>query len=179
MDSADDHREWGNLRFRQRDRGRSTLSADDPARSRFVIGLAAFVIIALVYPWYSYRVQTYMAARDLAAMSEALDAEMKKLSEQAQTDAHAVRQEQARQAQAQRAAAARDRVARVKVMGATEGREGPIVVVNLGQAAVAESMLPICSQTSRFLGRPVAGESVRVQRYRGSQPALDAGRIRC
>lgn len=64
-------------------------------------------------------------------------------------------------------------------MGASEGTVGPVVVVNLGQAGVAESTARICQQAQSFLGRTLDGEVLRLQRYRGTQQTTEAGRIRC
>jgi hypothetical protein len=59
---------WGNVRFRPR-RLRGGVDWGD-AESRFVTGLVVFLLTALLYPWYAYRVQAWLLERDLAAAME-------------------------------------------------------------------------------------------------------------
>src|SRR3546814_3385879 len=110
-------KDWGNLRFTSR-RGRYAQgSPEDNANSRFVIGLVVFVLVALLYPWYSYWVQTRLVARDVARAVDVMDAQLrsglKAVDEQATTAA------QRRQATTDRR---RDAAVRVGGAVATSGR---------------------------------------------------------
>src|SRR3546814_12356873 len=70
-------KDWGNLRFTSR-RGRYAQgSPEDNANSRFVIGLVVFVLVALLYPWYSYWVQTRLVARAVARAVDVMDAQLR------------------------------------------------------------------------------------------------------
>ena len=51
-------KDWGNLRFTPRRGRHAQESPEDNASSRFMIGLVVFVLVVLLYPWYSYWVQT-------------------------------------------------------------------------------------------------------------------------
>lgn len=179
MDENVGDQEWGNVRFRRDRHRRSRLGESDPVQARFVIGLAVFVVVALLYPWYSYHVQAYLLARDLEAGLQQLNAELDGVADEMKADTARRQQASAQQAQARRDEQTRQRQAGVRVMGVNDGRSGPVVVVNFGQAGVAESAIQICSQAEHFLGRKLDGVPIRLQRYRGSQPALSAGQIRC
>lgn len=179
MDENEDKRDWGNVRFRRDRHRRMRLGDADPAQTRFVIGLGVFVVVALIYPWYSYRLQAYLLARDLEVGLQQINAEMDAVTDQMKANTARRQQASAQQVQARREEQARQRVAGVRVMGVNDGRSGPVVIVDLGQASVGQATARICSQTERSLGRSLDGVSIRLQRYRGSQPALDAGQIRC
>lgn len=179
MDENENGREWGNLRFR-RDRHRRMHSGEaDPAQTRFVTRLAVFIAVALIYPWYSYRVQSYLVARDLDVPVEQFVDEIEAASEEVLAEIARREQAAVRQAQVRRQSEGRQRTAGVRVMGITDGRNGLVVVVDLGQASIGQAAAQICSQTERSVGRRLDGAAIRLQRYRGSQPALDAGKIRC
>jgi hypothetical protein len=55
----------------------------------------------------------------------------------------------------------------------------PVVIVELSAAQLQEAREVICAGAERRLKRSVAGLTLRVQEYRGSEPALDAGTVRC
>lgn len=172
MEQGNEGRDWGNVKFRaRRERGVQAHSADD-AQSRFVTGLVVFLAVAIAYPWYSYWVQSRLLGYELNLAVDGLKAEVAAQDEQ-------MRVARSQQEQARRETTTRDRIAAVRVMGASEGTAGPVVVVNLGQASVGESTAQICQQARRFLGRPLHGERLRLQRYRGSQPTTDAGTVYC
>lgn len=165
-------KDWGNLRFTPR-RGRHAQgSPEDNANSRFVIGLVVFVLVALLYPWYSYEVQTRLAARDLARVVEQFDAELR-----SQTKAAADRAEQAEQRRLD--AADRRRVAGVRVVGAMAASGQPVVIVDMGKAELWESQATICRQAARWLKRPTAGTTLHVQSHRGRSPAVTIGSVDC
>lgn len=69
-----------NVRFRPRHL-RSRGAPDDAAHSRFVHGAILFVAVALLYPWYSYRVQSRLMEADMARALAAADVEMRRLAE--------------------------------------------------------------------------------------------------
>lgn len=133
--------------------------------------LAVLVLLALLWPWYSYRVQAYLLGRDLQAVGEALQREGER----------AAAQSSARQREAQlrrNEAALRRRLAGVSVRGAS-GSASPVVIVVLGDSNPQEARDVICAGAERLLGRSLAGVTLRVQAHRGAQPALDAGSVRC
>lgn len=179
MDENEDGREWGNVRFRRDRHRRAQWREADPVRTRFVTGLAVFIAVVLIYPWYSYRVQSHLLARDLDVPVAQLVDELEAASDEMFAELARREQVAARQIQARRQSEARPRTAGVRVMGVTDGRNGLVVVVNLGQANIGQAAAQICSQTERSVGRRLDGVTIRLQRYRGSQPALDAGQIRC
>lgn len=165
-------KDWGNLRFTPR-RGRHARgSPEDNASSRFVIGLVVFAVVALLYPWYSYEVQTRLAARDLARVVEQFDAELR-----SQTKAAADRAERAEQRRQD--AVDRRRVAGVRVVGAMAASGQPVVIVDMGKAELWESQATICRQAARWLKRPTAGMTLHVQSHRGRSPAVTLGSVDC
>lgn len=179
MDERTEGRGWGNVRFRaHRERGVQSPNSDD-AHSRFVTGLIVFIAVALAYPWYAYWVQSHLLARDLEAglakVSRGLDASMA----EAQAIGQRTQRASVSAAQGRQEATAQRRRSGVRVMGASEGRNGVVVVVDLGDAGMAESTARICQQAQAFVGNPLDGKLIRVQRYRGRQPATDAGQIWC
>lgn len=179
MDQNHEGRDWGNVRFRRhREPDEYAHNASD-AQSRFVTGLVVFLVVALAYPWYSYWVQSRLLTRELEAGLRQVNTEMKTAEKRVRTDVARHQRASAQAAQVRRESSASERVAAVRVMGATDGRNGPVALVNFASAAITESTERICQQTGFFLGRPVSNEVVRVQRYRGTQPATDAGQIRC
>jgi hypothetical protein len=144
---------------------------EDPAATRFAIGLSAFLIVAIAYPWYSYWVSTRLLAADLEAGLRQV------ASESAAASAHwrsrmAIRS--AREVERER----QQRIASVVVHGIGESSGPTVVIVDLGSAGLEEATPAICAQLQRQRGaRP--GDVLRVQRFRGSEPALSVGSIRC
>lgn len=179
MEQGNEGRDWGNVKFRaRRERGMQTHSADD-AQSRFVTGLVVFLVVALAYPWYSYWVQSRLLVHEVEAGFRQAGAEVDALMRQAEAELAQQQQASARAEQARREITARERIAAVRVMGASDGTAGPVAVVNFGQAGVAESTAQVCQQAERFLGRALDGKRLRLQRYRGTRPATDAGAVNC
>src|SRR3546814_4745192 len=80
--TSSSEKDWGNLRFTPRRGGYSQGSPEDNANSRFVIGLVVFVLVALLYPWYSYWVQARLVARDVTRAVEVMDAQLRSRSEE-------------------------------------------------------------------------------------------------
>ncbi|MCX7032419.1 MAG: hypothetical protein NT046_00380 [Arenimonas sp.] len=159
----------GDLNFRSP--GRSTPRREE-APDRFWLGVAIFIGVALVHPFYAYQVQSRLAERELSdALTEA-GAELGAYALQAQR--------QSREAVAQSAArAVSQRQSAVTVAGTTVVGETRIVIVHLGQATLREAKASICRQAAYQFKEPLAGERLRVQRHRGSLPAVDAGTIIC
>src|SRR3546814_8398836 len=75
--TSSSEKDWGNLRFTPRRGGYSQGSPEDNANSRFVIGLVVFVLVALLYPWYSYWVQARLVTRDVTRAVEVMDAQLR------------------------------------------------------------------------------------------------------
>lgn len=177
MEQGNEARDWGNVKFRAR-REVVAHRADD-AQSRFVTGLVVFLVVALAYPWYSYWVQSRLLAHEVEAGFRQAGAEVDALMRQAEAELVQQQQASARAEQARRETTARQRIAAVRVMGASDSTAGPVAVVDFGHAGVAESTAQVCQQAEWFLGRALDGKPLRLQRYRGSQPATDAGTVRC
>jgi cation transport ATPase len=164
--------EWDNLRFHGR-RPSFARSADaDPASTRFIIGILVFLAVAALYPWYSYRVQAMLLARELDEATEALEREAKR-------QASAAQRQLANAAAAQQVLAEQRRVEQVRVMGASLVNGRPVVIVDMGHAGLPEAGPTICRQAASWLDRPVAGEQLQVRRHRGKAPAVGVGTIRC
>lgn len=175
--------EWGDVRFRPRRQGVGPGTPDDNAEARFWIGLIAFFFVALAYPWYSYKVNGYLLAQDLQAASDELgrqvEASNSRLRRQIEASSSQARQRSAIEAARRQAAADQARIDAVRVVGTFPGRTGPVAIVSLGQAGLPEAATTICRQAESTLESSLAGQVLRVQRYRGDQPALDVGSIRC
>ena len=126
----------------------------------------------MAYPFYSYAVQTYLLARDVEAAAEKISSEVERAAADARREA----------VESQRAAAAeavRQRQRGVSVAGTTTIGGKRIVIVNLGQASLQEAKASICAQAEQYFRERLAGEELHIQRHRGRQPAVDAGRIIC
>jgi hypothetical protein len=172
QDTSSGERDWGNLRFTPR-RGRyAEGNPEDNADSRFVIGVVVFVAVVLLYPWYSYWVHSKLLERDLRQAAEAVGAQFKQETE-------AVNARMQRDAARKQANTARQRIAGVRVMGAMITNGVPVVVVDMGQAGLAESAGAICTQASARLGRPTSGMTLQVQSHRGRLPAVTIGSVGC
>lgn len=165
-------KDWGNLRFKPRRDRYADGSPEDNANSRFVIGLVVFVVVALLYPWYSYWVQMRLMARDLQQATEELGAQLKQ-------EAEAANARTQREAARRQASATRQRIAGVRVLGAMITNGVPVVVVDMGEARLAESTRTICAQASARFGRSTAGMTLRVQSHRGRSPAVTIGSVHC
>jgi hypothetical protein len=127
--------------------------------SRFALGVAIFLLVALAYPWYSYRVQAYLMARDMRAGFEAFTGAMNRESDAVQAQA----QLQVAQADRESAEVAqRRRLAQVRVSGISTG-DPPLVVVQLGTSNLSEADALICRQAEPWLKRELSGRVIRVQ----------------
>jgi hypothetical protein len=162
--------EWGNLRFDRRPRG-SHASDVDAGATRFAIGISTFLVVALLYPWYSYWVNSRLLARDVTAGLEALLGEEREDEKQARE--HSVRLQELARAQLEH-----DRIGRVSVRGISEQGGLTIAIVDLGSVRLGEARDTICQQVRRWRGRG-SFEAVQVRRFRGTAPALTVGTIRC
>ena len=172
QETSSGEKDWGNLRFTPRRRRYAQGTPEDNASARFVIGLAVFIAVALLYPWYSYWVQTHLLARDVKQATEALDSQLR----------HEIRgiSEQVQQAAVRNQVATSGRRARgVRVMGAMATSSRPVVIVDMAEVTLAEGTAGICAQAPGWLGRPVSGVTLRVQRYRGRAPAESVGSVMC
>ena len=164
-----DEGSWGNVRFRPR-RLRGGMEWAD-AESRFVTALVVFLVAALLYPWYEYRVQGWLAARDIQAATQALEK---------QAGAEAVRLQAALGAtQAMPPAAAERAPASIRIMGAMDLRDGPLAIVDMAGRSLDEVAPIICLRVQETLEVPTTGREVRVQRWRRNAPAVSMGAIQC
>ncbi len=171
VDEPIKEREWGNVRFRG-SRRTSEASTDDNADSRFWIGLSVFLMVALAYPWYSYWVNAQLLSRSFQEAADSFGRELNVAARQTR-QARAVSTAQTQEYERE------SHIANVRVVGVSRNRAGPVAIVRLGNAGLAESTLTICRQSEVMLGDTLDGQSLRVQRHRGSQPAISVGNIRC
>lgn len=155
------------LKFRER-----VVSPAPAPRDRFWLGTAIFLGVAAIYPFYSYHVQTRLAARDVAAAVDEFTKELGDMADEADREQQAAVQRRSAQAREQRQRG-------VSLAGTTTVGGRRIAIVNLGSASLAEAEVTICRQASRQFGESLAGKQLRVQRHRGRQPSVDAGMITC
>jgi hypothetical protein len=154
-------------------------SEADASWSRFVLGVWLVVIGALIYPVYSYKVVTYLMARDAEAVMQPFVSEMNASNRQiAAQQAQWVADNEAQNArnEAQNNA---NRIQSVQIKGASMVSGHPLVIAEFGSATATEIVDRVCDQASAWFRRDMGGQSIRLQRYRGEQPALDAGTITC
>jgi len=161
---------WGNIRFRPR--SRLPGQHEDDFDSRFATAIVIFLLVALAHPWYAYWVQTRLMARDLERAASELARPVRAAAGEAE------KLPQIRTA-SHRADLQQQRVNRVRIVGATLGSGSPMVIVELGGAGLAESSPTICRQAAEWLGRPLDGMSLRVQRGQAGRSAIRVGTIRC
>ena len=161
----------GNVRFRPRSRYAES-TPEDAASTRFAIGIAVFLVAALAYPWYSYWVQTRLAAREL----EGIAAE---LSRQLEDQSSEVRQRVVASAAAREASSERRRLAGVRVMGVSLVRGEPVAIVELNGTSAMDSAHTICRQAAASIRQSMSGRTLRIQRYRRNLPAIDSGVVLC
>jgi hypothetical protein len=165
-------KDWGNLRFTPRRSRYAEGTPDDNANSRFVIGLVVFVAVALLYPWYSYWVQTHLLARDFQRAAGELGAQLR-------DETQAVTDRTHRDQLQRQAVVDRRRVTSVQVMGAMATQGDPVVIVRMGDAGLSESRATICRQASHWLNRSTSGMRLHVQSQQGRLPAATIGSIDC
>ncbi len=70
--------DWGDVRFRSRRTRYAEGTPEDNATARFVIGILVFLVVALLYPWYSYWVQSRLVARDLEKAAAAVETQLRR-----------------------------------------------------------------------------------------------------
>lgn len=162
--------DWGNVRLGGRPVG-GYAANEDPAAIRFAVGLSTLLVIAAIYPWYSYWVHSRLLAMELAAATQALEAEADQASKRIQVQS-------ALMAEGMRARAEPDRLERVSVKGISEQGGLTVAIVELGSARLHEAAPTICQQVRRWRGGGSFG-GIEVRRFRGTAPALTVGRIRC
>lgn len=159
----------GDLTFRSRTR---SARRRDEVPVAIWLGAAVLLAIALGYPAYSYQVQKRLAQRDVAAAVTAVAGQVDAMSKELQRQTNEASRRSAAQALAQRQSG-------VVVSGTTIVGGTRVAIVQMGQASLAEAKEPICRQAAARFRQPLAGERLRVQRHRGSQPAVDEGTIVC
>ena len=182
-DLPDTDANWGNVRFRPRRLAASDGTPDDNADARFWTGLIVFVFVALAYPWDSYWVGKYLLVRDVQAASEEagqqLEASMAQARREIEASTTRMRERSAAEAGRRRAELEQARIDAVRVVGTFPTKAGPVAIVSLGQMELSEAGPLVCRQAEAMLEVQLAGQVLRVQQYRGSQPAIDMGAIRC
>lgn len=161
--------DWDSLSFRRRDVHTTGRAQGD---ARIAWGASIFLGTALLYPWYSYKVSSYLAAREMEVAFEAVNAELKKVGDATQRQLEV-------NASAAAAASLQQRIASVSVRGTSVVQGRRVVVVTLGTASLAEAQGTICSQAERSFRQPLSGERLRIQVSNGNRPARDAGTLVC
>lgn len=154
-----------------RDRPRRGPPRDD-ATSLFWKGVAIFIVVALIHPFYSYAVQTRLLARDVEDATAAFVDEMDRKAVEATREAETQTRESAETSLARR-------LRTVGLAGSTVIRGQRVVIVTLGQASFAEAGERICALAARQFRTPLSGERLRVQGYHGRNPATDIGILTC
>jgi hypothetical protein len=139
---------------------------------RFGAKVVIFLSVALAYPWYAYKVDSYLLSRELEAAAR----EMARIADENLKDAQ---REGAEAAERFKRDQQRRRIAKVRIRGVSDGPNGPVVIVDLGTASPVESDQAICRQATAWLKADLSGTTLNVQRYRINQPALDAGVVVC
>ncbi|MGB0133343.1 hypothetical protein [Dokdonella sp.] len=171
MEDNDHDVDWNHARHRHSTRRQANGFADSSS-SRFAVAISVFLAVAFVYPWYLYWVDSVVATWRLSAFSE----EMENIAAEVQAE---TRERTAKATEANRREQRHARIAKVRVKGVSDGSNGPVAIVDLGSASLTESSATICRQTSAWLRKNMTGVSLKIQRYRLNQPALDAGTIDC
>ena len=152
---------------------RSTAEqANHGSGARFGVAISIFLAVALAYPWYSYWVSSYLLTRELEAagreFAKVSGESLREMRKQAMQSAEASKREQQRR-----------RISNVKIKGVSDGPGGHVVIVEMGSASLVESDETICNQASTWLKLDLSGSTLRIQRYRLNQPALDFGAVTC
>jgi len=155
-----------NLTFR-----RSPRWSEPTTDGRFSIAVAIFLAVALVYPWYSYWVQTHLLARDL-------ENGLKEFSTSVERDTREFDSRMAQQSRDSAESDQRRRIAAVHVTGVSDGQP-PLAVVDLGRSNFMEADETICRQTAMWLHRSVSGSVIRVQRLKSYGSATVIEEMAC
>ena len=159
-------------------KSRVGVPASDPDWSRRRLGIL-MIAIALIAPFYGYFVWDQLWKAELRALERKAEMEGKALSAQMRANEIAIGN---RFREARDVAAVRDlqrRVMAVRVVGAIDGNPAVVIVDHLPPEGAAEAADVICAQAGHWLRRATRGSTLRVQRDRGNQPALDAGVVVC
>jgi type IV secretory pathway TrbF-like protein len=151
----------------------------DASWTRFWLGVWLVAIGALIYPFYSYKVVTYLMARDVEEAMKPFVAEVNAsnrqvAAQQAQWSANAEAQNAANEARNMA-----DRIRSVQIKGVSNTQGQPLAIVDYGTARSAEIVGAVCEQASVWFHRDMSGQVIRIQRYRGGQPAIDDGTVGC
>jgi hypothetical protein len=162
---------WGGERLAYA-RRRGSVTQSSAFNARFWIAIAVFLSVAIAYPWYSYRVNSYLLSREMEAAAR----EMARIADETLKEAQ---REGAEAAERFKRDQQRKRIANVRIRGVSDGPKGPVVIVDLGTASPVESDQAICRQATAWLKANLSGTTLNVQRYRINQPALDAGVVVC
>lgn len=168
---SEQEKDWGNVRFRPRNLW-TRSDSDGDIDARFTTAIIVFIVVALLYPWYEYWVQSRLMARDFVrgaeAVTQQLQAETAKMDDQLRAGT-----------ERRRAQLRQQRINRVRILGATQGSGSPMVIVDLGDAGLTESASAICRQAEAWLGRPLDGVVLRVQRGQAGKGPISVGKVRC
>jgi hypothetical protein len=156
---------------------RAPASAPGGSAGRFWIGVAVFVGVALVYPFYSHEVERRLVARDVSA---ALVPTVVPAPAGAADGLSAAEQRQAAIAANRAAESMAESPDRgVAVLGTTMVGGKRTVIADLGGFSLAEARPLVCKQSAALFRESLAGVTLRVQRHRGTAPAVDAGSVVC
>jgi hypothetical protein len=139
---------------------------EDRADRRLRVGIWTAAIIALLLPIWWNIVETTWAAIVLRASVQAL--------------AQAIpAQQPPAPYRAPMRASTPPPPPSIRVLGATSAGSAVSVLVDLAGTMPEPSRDKICSDGAAFIAHPLSGQTVRILRSHGTQPASDAGTIIC
>ena len=173
-DDLDGPPRWAEVRFRP-----PPTKGLDRESHRFTLGVFIFIATALVYPWYSYWVNSTMVSRELKEVSAEFERQSQAAQKQFAADAQRAGEVAMRAQQESDEASRQRRLAAVSVAGVSAGGSMPTVLVSLGTSDIYEANATICRQAERWLKTNLSGKTLRVQSHRGNRPAVDVGQVAC
>ena len=137
--------------------------------SRRHLGLLVCVV-ALIFPIYSYLVQREMVRAETAAAQEAMEEELRRLSDELARTTRTVRPPPA--------TSRRPPPPPVRIVGVIDGTQ-PTAIAQLHGRSPSEVAPSLCVQAEQWLKRDLADQHIRIQEDRGDQPAQNAGVVWC
>lgn len=152
------------------DRGHTLPSGQAEAAdwSRRRLGIL-ICVVALIFPVYSYLVQRAFLRAEASAAQEAMNQELRRLSEETM---------QTRQAPPAPAFTSPRPPPPVRVVGIIDGPQ-PTAIAKLHGRSPSEIAPSLCAQAEQWLQRDLSDQHIRIQEDRGDQPAQNAGVVWC
>lgn len=173
-DDLDGPPRWAEVRFRPP----PTKRLDEESH-RSTLGVFIFIATALVYPWYSYWVNSTMTTMELRNVSAELERQSQAAQKDFAADAQRAGKAAMREQQESDETSRQRRLDGVTVAGVSAGGSMPTVLVRLGTSDIYEANATICRQSELWLKTDLSGRTLRVQSHRGNRPAVDVGQVTC